>query len=113
VGLTVELRGLEVFGHHGATAKEQEEGQTLLWDLAWELRPPERDELSETVDYDDVAALVRKVSGARRYQLLETLAAAVADAVQERFPVERVRVSVRKTGLGLPVEYSMATVQRP
>jgi len=55
---------------------------------------------------------VRKVSGSRRYRLLESLAAAGADAVRERFKVERVRVRVRKTELGLPVEYSAATVER-
>jgi dihydroneopterin aldolase len=112
MGVTVELRGLEIFGHHGATEDEQEAGQTLLWDLEWELGEPARDELSETVDYDEVAACVREVSEARRYQLLESLAAAAAEAIKERFGVERVRVRVRKTTLGLPVEYSAATAER-
>jgi dihydroneopterin aldolase len=108
----VELRGLEVFGHHGATEEEQEAGQTLLWDLEWEVAEPASDDLAETVDYDEVAACVREVSDARRYQLLESLAAAGADAIRERFPVERVKIRVRKTELGLPVEYSAATVER-
>jgi 7,8-dihydroneopterin aldolase/epimerase/oxygenase len=112
MGVTVELRGLEVFGHHGATDEEQEAGQTLLWDVDWTIGEPASDDLAATVDYEQVAACVREVSDARRYRLLESLAAAGADAIRERFEVECVRVRVRKTELGLPVEYSSATVER-
>ncbi len=113
--MTVELTGLEVFGHHGATEAEQREGRTLLYDLAWELLDDPDDRLEDTVDYEQVAALVREVSDARRFRLLETLAAAVAEALLTRFPVSRVRVRVRKPGIrpaGLPVEYSSGSVER-
>jgi dihydroneopterin aldolase len=116
MAVTVELAGLEVFGHHGATDEEQEAGRTLLYDLAWELHGSPEDLLDATVDYDAVAALVRDVSDGRRFRLLEALAAAVADAVIERFPVTRVRVRVRKPGIrpsGLALEHSSATVERP
>jgi dihydroneopterin aldolase len=110
---TVELHGLEVFGHHGATEEEWKRGQTLLWDVAWELGEPSEDDLSSTVDYNEVANCVKEVSDGRTYKLLETLGAAAADAIVERFQVERVRVRIRKTRLELPVEYSAATVERP
>lgn len=109
----IELYGLEVFGHHGATDEEQDRGQTLLWDVTCRIVEPARDELSETVDYVEVAQCVREVSGSRRFQLLESLAAAAAGAILERFPVESVRVRVRKPEVDLPVEYTAATVDRP
>jgi 7,8-dihydroneopterin aldolase/epimerase/oxygenase len=115
VAVTVELAGLEVFGHHGATEAEQRKGRTLLYDLAWELPRDPEDRLEDTVDYEQVAALVREVSEARRFRLLETLAAAVADAVLDSFRVTRVRVRVRKRGIspaGLAVEHSAASVER-
>jgi 7,8-dihydroneopterin aldolase/epimerase/oxygenase len=115
VTVTVELAGLEVFGHHGATDAEQREGRTLLYDLEWELPADPEDRLEDTVDYDQVAAVVREISDVRRFRLLETLAAAVADAVLDRFPVARVRVRVRKRGIrpaGLTVDYSSASVER-
>ena len=109
----VELHGLEVFGHHGATPEEQDAGQTLLWDVSWTVREPPADELAETVDYEQVAACIKEVSNGRRFHLLESLAAAAADEVLERFEVERVRIRVRKPKLGLPVEYSASSVERP
>ena len=111
MGVKVELHALEVFGHHGATDEEQDAGQTLLWDVEWELAEPASDDLAETVDYDQVAACVREVSDAQRYRLLESLAAAAAEALRARFGVDSVRVRVRKPGLE-GVEYSAATVER-
>ena len=43
---------------------------------------------------------MREVSDGRKYRLLEALAAAVADALLARFPVERVEVRVRKPDVG-------------
>jgi dihydroneopterin aldolase len=111
--IEVELNGLEVFGHHGVTEEEWKRGQTLVWDVAYRLAGVSRDDLSETVDYVSVADCVKKVSDGRRFQLLESLAAAAADALMERFPIEWVRVRVRKTQLDFPVDYTAATVERP
>jgi dihydroneopterin aldolase len=57
---------------------------------------------------------VRSVSDARRFVLLEALAASVADALLERFPLRRARVRVRKPEVRLeaPVEHTAATVER-
>jgi dihydroneopterin aldolase len=116
VAVEVELVGLEVFGHHGVTEDEQLLGRTLIYDLTWEVGGQAiYDQLEGTVDYEQVAALVHEVSDGRRFHLLETLTAAVADAVMERFPVTRVRVRVRKPGIrpaGLALEHASATVER-
>jgi dihydroneopterin aldolase len=110
--IEIELRGLEVFGHHGVDEEEWKRGQTLLWDVAWLQEEPSKDDISATVDYRAVAECVTGVSSERRFHLLEALASAAADAILERFPIERVRVRVRKPTLGLPVEYSAATDER-
>jgi dihydroneopterin aldolase len=110
----VELAGLEILGRHGATPEEHERDQPFLYDLELELAEPQADRLEVTVDYRDVAELVRVVSAGREVQLLETLAAAVADALMHRFPLERARVRVRKpeVRLDVPVEWAAATVER-
>jgi dihydroneopterin aldolase len=112
----VELRGLELHGHHGVEADEQALGQLFLYDV--ELEVGERganDRLAEAVDYTLVAAAVREVNE-RRYDLLEALASAVADTLLERFGPESVLVRVRKPEVrpaGLTVEFSAVTVTRP
>ena len=113
--MIVELVGLEVFGQHGVDDDEREQGRTFLYDVALEVAAPASDRLEDTVDYRAVAACVRTVSEARKYRLIEVLAAAVADELAACFPVEHVRVHVRKPGIspaGLSVAYSAATAER-
>ena len=113
---TVEVIGLELHGFHGVDEDERRDGQRFLFDL-W-LEVPETaagsDRIEDAVDYREVVACVREVSEGRHFQLLEALSAAVADAVLARFPVERVKVRVRKPGvqLGAPVEHAAATAER-
>jgi 7,8-dihydroneopterin aldolase/epimerase/oxygenase len=110
----VELAGLEVPGLHGVEDRERESLQPFLYDLWLELAEPAADRIEDTVDYRAAVALVREVSESRQFHLLETMAAAVAEALMERFPIERARVRVRKpqVQLGAPAEFSAATVER-
>ena len=110
--ITVELSGLRLFGRHGALEEERRDGQPFLFDL-W-LDVPDAalsDRLEDAVDYRLVVDCVREVSDARAFTLLEALAHAVATELLDRFPLERVRVRVRKPRVALPVDWSAATVE--
>jgi 7,8-dihydroneopterin aldolase/epimerase/oxygenase len=115
--IVVEVSGLELRGHHGASEGERERGQTFLFDVRLEVSDAAlSDRLEDAVDYCEVVRCVQEVSEGRRFALLEALAAATADAIADSFPVERVRVRVRKPEVrpaGLTVEWTAATVERP
>jgi dihydroneopterin aldolase len=115
-GVLIELHALEVHGFHGATERERREGQPFLFDvdLVLESKGLRTDELRDTVDYRDVVATIRDVGERSTFTLIEALAAAVANALVERFPVSLARVRVRKPDvrLELPVGYTAATVER-
>lgn len=112
----IEVHGLELKGFHGATPEEKKRGQPFFFDVELVAHDAgvRSDQLADTVDYTKVVACIREVSDARRFNLIEALAAAVADALVERFPASRVRVRVRKpkVRLGSRVEYTAATVER-
>ena len=115
--MKLELRGLHVFGYHGVEEDEKRLGQLFLFDL--ELEVGERgadDRLENAIDYTQVAMAVRELSNARRFDLLEALATAVADLVFDRFSPEHLLVRVRKPQVkpaGMTVEFSAVTVERP
>jgi dihydroneopterin aldolase len=115
--IVVEVQGLELRGHHGASEGEQERGQTFLFDLRLEVSDAAlSDRIEDAVDYREVVRVVQEISDGRRFALLEALAAATADAILERFPVEQVRVRVRKPEVrpaGQSVAWTAATVERP
>jgi 7,8-dihydroneopterin aldolase/epimerase/oxygenase len=110
----VELEGLEILGRHGVEEDERRDSRVFLYDVALEVSEAARsDRIEDAVDYRDVAACVQEVSDGGQFHLLEALAGAVADAIAERFPVERVRVRVRKPAPpGLAAEFSAATFER-
>jgi 7,8-dihydroneopterin aldolase/epimerase/oxygenase len=110
----VELAGLEIPGRHGVDDWERETEQPFLYDVELELPDPIADRIEETVDYREVVETVRTISDGTQFQLLESMAAAAAAALLERFPAERVRVRVRKPGVqvGAPIEHSAATAER-
>jgi dihydroneopterin aldolase len=112
--VVVELAALEIPGRHGVEEWERETEQPFVYDLRLELAEPKADRIEETLDYRAVVELVREVASSQQFRLLEAIAAGVADALLERFPLERVRVRVRKPQVQLdaPVEYAAATVER-
>jgi dihydroneopterin aldolase len=114
MSVLVELAGLEVPGRHGVEDSERENEQLFVYDLELEVEDPAADRIEETVDYREVVELVRSVSGGTQFQLLESMAGAVAAALLERFPLERARVRVRKpqVQLGARVDYTAATAER-
>ena len=113
--MRIELSGIELHGFHGVLEHERRDGQRFLFDVELEVgEAGASDRIEDAVDYREVVACVREVSDARAYRLLEALASALADALLERFPVERVAVRVRKpdVDLGVPADWAAVSVER-
>lgn len=112
----IEIEGLEVMGFHGATPSEKKQGQPFVFDVQVDAHDAgiRSDLLADTVDYTKVVERVREICEGRRFNLIEALAAAIADDLMEHFPISRARVRVRKPRVQLdaPVEYTAATVER-
>jgi dihydroneopterin aldolase len=110
--MIVDVHGLELFGRHGVNDDERRDGQTFLFDITLEINEPKEDSIEATVDYRRVRDIVESVNDAEAYRLLETLAAAIADALNAELPVKRVRVSVRKPGIAW-ADWTRVTCERP
>jgi dihydroneopterin aldolase len=110
--MIVQVQGLELFGRHGVNDDERRDGQTFVFDVLLEINQPKEDAIDATVDYRRVRDIVKSVNEAESYRLLETLAAAAADALHAEFPVKRVRVSVRKPGVAW-ADWTGVTCERP
>lgn len=110
--MRIEIAGITLQGYHGVLERERREGQAFVFDVALELDEPARDDIDATVDYRDVVACVREVSDGTGFQLLESLAAAVADELKRRFPVSSARVRVGKPELELEGGRASVTAER-
>ncbi len=110
--MIIEVHGLELFGRHGVNDDERRDGQAFLVDVTLDAAEPKADDIDATIDYRLVRDIVRRINEAESYRLLETLAAAIADAVKAEPRVMRVRVTVRKPGVAW-AEWTGVTCERP
>ena len=111
-GDRIQLRGLRVVGTHGVLAEEQARAQPfeIDLDLAVDLAlAGGSDRLSDTVDYGAVAQLAAAVVAGRSFELLESLAGAVAEAaLASDLRITAVTVHLRK--LRPPLALDIGTV---
>jgi len=111
-GDRIQLRGLRVVGTHGVLAEEKSRPQPFEFDLdlSVDLAPAgATDRLSDTVDYGEVAQRVADVVSERSFELLEALAAAIAEGVlASDLRITTVTVHLRK--LRPPVPLDLGTV---
>jgi dihydroneopterin aldolase len=110
-GVTIEIRGLRVFAHHGVLPAERERGQTFVLDVwLWCAPSPaaDSDALADTVDYASVCDRVVELATGGPYDLLERLAAVIADDLAAAALIERVRVRVAKPDA--PIAHELAEV---
>lgn len=95
----IMIHGLQVYAYHGVNPEEKQEGQPFLFDITagYDTRLAGRtDRVEDTVSYAKMAKRVRAVATAEKYDLLERLAAVIAQTLLEEFPLEEVTVCVRK-----------------
>lgn len=113
----IEIKGIEVYAKHGVLATEQERAQvfrvdvTAYTDLS---RAGETDDLDDTLDYSTIALEVRELVGSESHQLIETVAAHVADSVMKHEQVTRAIVTIHKPDapIDLVFEDVSVTVER-
>ncbi|WP_122261179.1 dihydroneopterin aldolase [Ornithinimicrobium cerasi] len=113
----IRLLGVAARGHHGVLEHERRDGQDFVVDvvLQVDLAPAGRtDELRRTVNYAEVAAEVVEVVTGPAHDLIETVAADIADRVLARPLVEQVEVTVHKpqAPVGVPFGDVQVVVRR-
>ena len=110
--MRIEISGITLHGRHGVLDEERRDGQPFVFAVSLELPEPSEDDIDSTVDYRDVVACVREVSDGRAFQLLEALAAAVADELMRRFRLSGAKVRVGKPELELDGGRATVVVER-
>jgi dihydroneopterin aldolase len=96
---TIFVEAIEFYAYHGASDEEQNVGHRYAVDveLTFDTRRAGRsDDLNDTVNYSRVAKRIVAIGTQEQYRLLEALAARLAETILSEFPVEAVRLRVKK-----------------
>jgi dihydroneopterin aldolase len=113
-GSAVYVEGIEFEASHGYTAAERR--TTRRFRLAIEIRrdfdvASRSDRLHDTVDYRAVCAVAVEIGTTRTFKLLEALAGAIADAIQDRYPDAGLTLRVEKLAPPCPGAPSLSGVR--
>jgi 7,8-dihydroneopterin aldolase/epimerase/oxygenase len=112
--VTIEITGLSLYTHHGASAAEREVGQRLVLDLRLDLAQADAtatDRLEDTVDYADVCQLVALIAQQRSHRTLERLCATIAERLLDDYPAEVVFVKATKPEPPIPLPVEAVSVE--
>jgi len=89
------LSGIRASGRHGARPGEKDEPQDLVVDLDVEVNVGD-DHIEGTADYRGITETVRSIVEERSFDLIESMAAAIADEILALDRVVRVTAVVHK-----------------
>lgn len=109
----ITVRGITAVGHHGVFDHERVDGQPFIADVTVRADTSEAargDDLSATVDYGLVAQIVHDRLAGEPVNLVETLAADIADAVLALPGAGTVEVTVHKPQAPIAVPFADVTV---
>lgn len=113
MGDRISVLGIEAFGYHGVLEREQEEGQLFSVDVEVELdleAAGASDDLTDTLDYGELALRVHRLVEGERWNLIEKVASRVAQIVMEDGRIEAVTVTVHKPQAPIAVPFRDVTV---
>ncbi len=103
------VRGIEGFGHHGVLDFERRKGQVFVVDLTLALDTREAartDDLQQTVDYGSLVAKVKDAIESDPVDLIETVAARIADICLADQRVRWAEVTVHKPDAPIEATFS-------
>ena len=97
---SINIKGLEVFAHHGVYREENVLGQKFVVDVSMQVSTQEAgrsDDIRKSVNYGSVCDGIQKVMKNRNYKLIETVAEEIADMILLTYDdVRGVNVTVKK-----------------
>lgn len=112
-GDRIELRGLRVRGNHGVFEHEKRDGQDFLVDITiWfdQRRAAASDDLADTVDYGALAQGAADVVAGPGRDLIETVAAEIAENVLTDERIHAVEVTLHKPSAPIPLVFADVAV---
>jgi dihydroneopterin aldolase len=109
----IELRGLKVRGNHGVFAHERADGQDFIVDITVWMdlsAAAASDALADTYDYGVLAQRAADIVTGPARDLIETVAAEIAEEVMGDTRVQAVEVTLHKPHAPIPLTFADVAV---
>ena len=112
----IRIKNAAFYAYHGALAEEQNIGGRFEADVDIYTdftAAAQKDDLTKTINYDEVYKFINKLVHEKKYYLIETLATVIADELLKKYKnIQKIAVRVRKNSVpvGGVIDYVEAEV---
>ena len=109
--MKIKINEIKLFGYHGLYDIEKENGQDFIINIVVEAgyRDKYHDSIESTIDYVKIANQVKATFNENRYNLIETLAIDISDAIMKDEAVDATTVSIKK--ISPPIDLELESVE--
>jgi len=111
----IKIENLKVFAYHGVYSSEKDRGQNFYVNatLHTDFRDAAKnDDIEKSTDYGEVCKVIYETMTSKSYDLIETVAEKVAEAILVNFSrIESVDVEIRKPQAPVPMEFDSISVK--
>lgn len=105
---------MQFYGYHGVLPEEKVLGQIFIIDLEMKTELKEAgvsDDLKKTVSYAEVFADIEKIVTLEEFDLIEALAEKIAERVLTAYPINKVKVRVKKPQAPIKGQFDFVAVE--
>lgn len=112
----IRIKNAVFYAYHGALKEEQNIGGKFEADIEIYSdfsSAAESDDLTLTINYEQVYKYINTIVHSKKYYLIETLATVIADGLLDKYPqIQKIIVSIRKRSVpvGGVIDYVEAEV---
>ena len=109
----ITLTGLRVRGYHGVFEHERRDGQDFLLDATLWLdltAAAATDDLTRTFHYGELAEMAAKIIEGPAFDLIETVAGRIAEAIMADERVRATEVTIHKPSAPIPLTFADVSV---
>ena len=109
---TIRLKNMQFYGFHGVDKSEKHLGGRFEVDVEMQLsltKSCDSDDLNDTVNYERIYKTVNACVSKEKFYLIEALASSIAKDILINYPINSIKVRVRKPHA--PVKGGLDTVE--
>ena len=112
---SIIIKNLKIYAYHGVNPEEKIDGQNFLIDTVMFIDKRDafkKDDINKTLSYSSATKIIKKIVTEKKYDLIETVAEKIAEALFKTFvDLEKAEITVKKPESPMKADFEYVAVK--
>ena len=112
---SIIIKNLKIYAYHGVNDEEKIDGQNFFMDTVLFIDKRDafkKDDINKTFSYSSAAKVIKKIVTEKKYDLIETVAEKIAEALFKTFvDLEKAEITVKKSEAPMKADFEYVAVK--